>query len=391
MRPDPRYLLGISILISGWSSGALASEPRCAISQNGQWLPQTEAQSLENCAAALKQRSEQTTGVLFARWNENLIGYDGTVFYVSQNNGETWTPTALRTHSTLIASANADVAPEPPPAASPEPAAPVAEQAPASHAASTLAEAAPVVTASAPPTAPPAAQTPPKPTPSAPKPAAVKPAQSIAAQPAAPTAAPVADAGPELLGDSNPPTDEAVPSLASVLASLPEPAEEAEKAEPKAAAPASEKPAAAKPAAALSAAPRAKPSVTPSAPVAATATAAQPAPLPPPAPPKPLPGLPSVEGSAPIFPGLPSDIASIGTGSGKAEPCLIWNGSWIRSTAPDLRACADLLDQSPENYDEGGYKYAYWSHTYLVATRQFVKSLAKDGITWADVRKRYRY
>lgn len=378
MRPDPRYLLGISLLISSWPSSALASEPRCAISQNGQWSPQADVQSLENCAAALKLRSEQSTGVLFARWNENLIGYDGAVFYVSQNNGETWTPTALRTQSTLIASTNTEMQPEAPPAtsaAAPAAVAPAAALPTESHPTAS----APTAMASATPTAPPAAAqmepAPAKPTPKA----ATKPAKPVSVQPA--PASVTASTRPEPASDTEPMAAETLPSLASVLASLPEPAA----AEPAAIAAAATSTKSEKTAAV------AKPPVAPPQP-AVTVAATQPAPPPaPPAPPKQLPGLPGAEGPAPRFPGLPASAETAAAADSKGTPCLIWNGNWIRSTAPDLRACANLLDQSPENYDEGGYKYAYWSRTYLVATRQSVKSLAADGESWADVRKRYRY
>ncbi len=63
---------------------------------------------------------------------------------------------------------------------------------------------------------------------------------------------------------------------------------------------------------------------------------------------------------------------------------------WIKSRAPTLKDCAKLLDQSPENYDSEGYKYAYWQEALLVATK-FEVFTFDDTAQWIKVIKRHRY
>jgi len=63
---------------------------------------------------------------------------------------------------------------------------------------------------------------------------------------------------------------------------------------------------------------------------------------------------------------------------------------WIHSTAPTLKACAKLLDQSAEQYDAQGYKYAYWRQALLVANRSAVFTFDAES-QWTLVLKRHRY
>ena len=63
---------------------------------------------------------------------------------------------------------------------------------------------------------------------------------------------------------------------------------------------------------------------------------------------------------------------------------------WVQSHAPSLLVCARLLDQSPEIYDQNGYKYAYWREQLLAATRYEVYAIDQESQRTL-VLKRHRY
>ncbi len=63
---------------------------------------------------------------------------------------------------------------------------------------------------------------------------------------------------------------------------------------------------------------------------------------------------------------------------------------WIQSNAPSLLVCAKLLDQSPEIYDQKGYKYAYWRDQLLAATRHEVYAVDQESRR-TSLLKRHRY
>ncbi len=60
---------------------------------------------------------------------------------------------------------------------------------------------------------------------------------------------------------------------------------------------------------------------------------------------------------------------------------------WQLTAKLTLSECADRLDQSPDQYDRNGYKYAYWSGVFLTANdRELMQS--PDSHTWTRVRER---
>lgn len=113
----------------------------------------------------------------------------------------------------------------------------------------------------------------------------------------------------------------------------------------------------------------------------AAAVTAPPAPAPEPIQ---IPEMPPLGDATPRFPAVPAGANSV------ASACLLWHDGWIQSQAPDHKVCANLLDQSPETYDEAGYKYAYWQNRFFVATRDAVFVLDDQG-KWSQLRRRYRY
>lgn len=63
------------------------------------------------------------------------------------------------------------------------------------------------------------------------------------------------------------------------------------------------------------------------------------------------------------------------------------DGAWQSQGALTLEACGNALDQTPDRYDEAGYKYAYWGKLSLAADAQNILR-SDNGAEWTPLRPR---
>ncbi|MGH8444338.1 MAG: hypothetical protein ACREVL_03675 [Solimonas sp.] len=108
--------------------------------------------------------------------------------------------------------------------------------------------------------------------------------------------------------------------------------------------------------------------------IAADARAAGAAPLPPPT----TSGLQSqaIEQpeSAQAVEVAPRGVCSLKTG-----------GQWQQQPQQTLDQCAKALEHSPEPYDAGGLRHAYWQGTFLSASAKSIYQ-SRDGREWTKLR-----
>ena len=85
----------------------------------------------------------------------------------------------------------------------------------------------------------------------------------------------------------------------------------------------------------------------------------------------------------------PAAAVRASSGGDRRVCSLQLQGQWRKLVNLTLDACARELDRSPEPLDANGFKYAYWSGTYLAANQNEIL-MSPDSKNWGALIQRQR-
>lgn len=85
----------------------------------------------------------------------------------------------------------------------------------------------------------------------------------------------------------------------------------------------------------------------------------------------------------------PAAAVRASSGGDRRVCSLQLQGQWRKLVNLTLDACARELDRSPEPLDANGFKYAYWSGTYLAANQTEIL-MSPDSKNWGTLIQRQR-